>query len=295
MRSASRGRKCHRRGHVLDDRRRNLAPSALTAASRGNDVAIQIKIRNSTNASGPDCGATFSDLCRWFYTASTISESVPPTNAQILAAPIQRSFMGELDRTGALRWLRLTVDQDCDLTTLTDRNMGGDPITGADAASQPAGADRCYVVDMGLSGGLARDQDEPPIALNLGSGSSQRALIDCDPNLPNLKEEVVSGCQTPAYSANKFNTTPLCPGTSGFFNTPKAAPFNNWPPFRCVLTQTTAAANQITQGFNERLFAKSNNPRCPNENTAGYPTPPGGKGSVDEGTELLAPGQQRHR
>jgi Putative Flp pilus-assembly TadE/G-like len=255
----------------------------ITPNSQGNAVALQIKLRNAANASDPDCGASYTDLCRWFYTASTISESVPPTDLEILEAPIQRSFMGDLDRTGPLSWLRLTVDQDCDLTTITDRIIGGDPLTGADAASQPAGAERCYAVEMGLSGGLARDQDEPPIALNLGSGSSQRALIDCDRDLPNLKDEVVTGCRWPSYAANKFDTTPLCPATNGFFNVPKAAPFEKWPPFRCVLTQTTAAANQIVQGFNERLFGKSNNPKCPTEDTTGYPPPTGSKAPWTKG------------
>ena len=242
----------------------------IPVTSRGNAVAIEVMLRNAVNHSNPNCSGTgFNPNCRWFYTGSGVfGTSVPPTDADILAAPIQRSFMGDIDRTGPLKWLRLTVDQDCDMTTLTDRIVGTDPITGDDAASQPAGALRCYVVDMGMAGGLARDQDEPPIALNLGgviSGSSQRALIDCDPDINNLKDEILKGCQWPSYAANKFDTTPVCPGHNGFFTTPKPPPFDKWPPFRCVLTQPTAAGNQIVQGFNERLFGKSNNPACPDD------------------------------
>ena len=140
-----------------------------------------------------------------------LGPDVALTPTQVLASPIQRSFMGDLDRTGAIKWLRLTVDQDCDLFTLTDRIVGGDPVTGADAASQPRSQERCYFLDMGLAGGMARDQDEPPIALNLGSGSSQRALIDCDPTIPNLKDEILSGCQRPSYAANRFDTSPSAP------------------------------------------------------------------------------------
>jgi hypothetical protein len=246
----------------------------VPVGSRGNAVALEVRIRNAVNASDPDCNGTsnYNDSCRWYWTAGggVFSESTPPTDAQILAAPVHRTFMGDLDRTGPVKWLRLTVDQDCDLGTLTDRIVGGDPVTGDDAASQPGGEQRCYVVDMGMSGGLARDQDEPPLALNLGSGSSQRALIDCDPDLPNLKDEIVTGCQTPSYAANKFDTSPLCPGTAGFFTVPKPAPFDTWPPFRCVLTQTTAAANQIVQGFNERIFGVSNNPVCPGDLAGEY-------------------------
>ena len=238
----------------------------LPVDSQGNAVAIRVRLQNAVNSSIPACrDSGFDANCQWFYTGNgMVSTSVPPTDAQILAAPIQRSFMGSLDRTGPLQWFRLTVDQDCNLLTLGDRVIGHDIVNGADAASQPAGAQRCYVVEMGLAGGLAKDQDEPPIAFNLGDTSSQRAYIDCDPNISNLKSEIVSGCQTPAYSANKFNTSPLCPGVSAFFSTPKAAPFGNWPPFRCVLTQT-GNSSQVIQGFNERIFGVTNNPHCPND------------------------------
>ena len=78
--------------------------------------------------------------------------------------------------------------------------------------ANPSASTRCYVVDLGMAGGLARDQDEPPIAFNLGDNSSQRAYVDCDPDWPNLKSEIAMGCQWPPYAANKFDTTPYCPG-----------------------------------------------------------------------------------
>jgi hypothetical protein len=256
----------------------------ITPSSRQNAFAIQVRLRRTSVDGFPGCTndptSEYNNVCRFFFTgAGYAGDSVPPTGLQVLTAPIQRSFMGDIDRTGPLKWLRLTVDRDCNTTTFTDRIVGTDPITGDDAASQPADALRCYVMEMGLAGGLARDQDEPPIALNLGGvieGSSQRALVDCDPNIqPDPKEEIVKGCQWPSYAANKFDTTPFCPGTAGFFTLPKLEPFEDWPPFRCVLTQPTAAGNQIIQGFNERLFGKANNPQCPDEILEGYPPPTG--------------------
>ena len=239
----------------------------VTPASRGNVVALQVRIRNSPNATDPDCGGALTDLCRWFYTSDPPSTTAP-TDAGILASPIQRSFMGDLERTGPVRWIRLSTDANCDHKTKSDRVVGADPLTGENAASQPVGLMRCYVVDLGLAAGLARDQDEPPIAFNLGDNSSQRAYIDCDDDIPNLKSEIVTGCQQPAYSSNKFNTSPLCPSSAGFFSTPKTTPFDNWPPFRCVLTQT-GNSSQVIQGFNERIFAKANNPTCPGD-ASGY-------------------------
>jgi len=246
----------------------------ITVGSLGSAVAIEIMVKGSSVTPNPgNCGVNldnFDPNCRWFHTGNgNFGTSVPPTDAQILAAPVQRSFMSNLDRTGAVKWLRLTVDQDCNLLDPSDI------VQDLWAASQPLGSPHCFYVDMGLQGGIARDQDEPPIALNLGTGSSQRALVDCDPDTqPDPKEEIVLGC-SPLYAANKFNTVPLCPGTAGFFTVPKPSPFDTWPPYRCVLTQTTAAANQIIQGFNDRIFGTPDNPTCPTEDTAGYPPPPG--------------------
>jgi hypothetical protein len=248
----------------------------ITANSIENALAIQVRLRRTSVPGFPLCDndptSEYHNNCRFFYTgAGYLGPSVPPTGAQILAAPIQRSFMGDIDRTTPLKWIRLTVDQDCNLGTLGDVVIGHDLATGADAASQPADDCAMYVVDLGTSGGMARDQDEPPIAFNLGDNSSQRAYVDCDPNIANLKSEVVTGCQWPPYSANKFDTSPLCPGSAGFFSVPKPAPFDNpaWPPFRCVLTQT-GNSSQVEQGFNERIFDRPTNPQCPSDVAGQY-------------------------
>ena len=245
----------------------------ITPDSRGNAFAIEVRLRRTSVTGFPECQADgdFKDNCRFFYTGGGyFGDSVLPLAADVLAAPVQRSFMGHLERTGPIKWLRLTVDSDCDPLTFDDRVIGHDYATGSDedAASQPAGAQRCYVVDMGMAAGLARDQDEPPVAFNLGDNSSQRAYVDCDRDLANMKSEIVSGCRWPSYAANKFDTTPsYCPGKAGFFDVPKPAPFQNWPPFRCVLTQT-GNSSQVIQGFNERIFKKSNNPTCPTDNAS---------------------------
>lgn len=249
----------------------------ITVASRGNAVSIEIRVRNTTNLTGGNCGGYGVTGCRWFYTANSIDRNNVPSPAQVLAAPIQRSFMGELDRTGPLRWLRATRDIDCDVDT-PDRIVGWDPIALEDAASQPANTNRCFIMEMGLQGGMARDQDEPPVALLLGSGPSQRALVDCDPNIPfgQVDDEIRLGCQWPPYTGNKFDNYPNdCPwsdDTPGKFfdiDPPKAFPSDDWPPFDCVLTRTTGSASQIEQGFDKRFF--TNNPYdCPTDDGSPY-------------------------
>jgi len=236
----------------------------VIAASRENAFAIQVRLRRTSVDGVPECNnapdSDYHNLCRWFFTGDPgdVSRDTPPTGQDVLDAPIQRSFMGDIERTTPIKWLRLTADPDCD------------PLNGwipdPDSASQPVGTTPCYVVDLGTAGGLARDQDEPPIAFNLGDNASQRAYVDCDPGLENLKEEIQKGCQWPSYAANRFDTTPYCPDAGGFFTVPKSDPFASWPPFRCVLTQTgNPSAGQIMHGFNLRIFDKEANPQCPDD------------------------------
>jgi len=241
----------------------------IAPGSRGNAFAIQIRLRNTAVTGFPDCRLDeFRDTCRFFLTGNGFAgTSVLPSAEEVLAEPVHRVFSGDLERTTPVEWLRLTVDLDCDPLTLTDLVIGHD-YTGsdADAANQPTTPDRCYVLDLGVAGGLARDQDEVPIAFNLGDNSSQRAYVDCDPNLANMKSEIVTGCQWPPYAANTFASTPYCPGTAGFFDLANP-PLAGWPPYRCVLTQT-GNSSQVIQGFNERIFGVANNPRCPSDDAA---------------------------
>jgi hypothetical protein len=124
-------------------------------------------------------------------------------------------------------------------------------------------------MEMGLQGGLAKDQDEPPIAFNLGASSSQRAFLDCDDaSGSNLAQEIQDGCG-PRYGAHQFTYSPYCPNVSSVqaLVGPHAAPWNasnGWPPTRCVITQT-GASNQVLPGLNLRLFGVPNNPVCPSD------------------------------
>jgi Putative Flp pilus-assembly TadE/G-like len=239
----------------------------LTANSRGNSVAIQIRVRRSTVAPNPGgCGpgANFNNNCRWFHLGSgNFGPGTPPTTAQIQAAPVQRAFMGNIDLSGPVKWLQIGRDVNCDDV--------GEAI-GGPAASHQTGVSACFFVDMGLKGGIAKDQDEPPFVFDEGTGSSQMGFLDCDPAFgqgQQLTDAVVNGCGI-LYTGNKFNTSPLCPGPNQFFTLPKPAPFDDWAPFDCVKTRPTGAGNQIVDGLNERIFGVRNNPSCPADNGGGY-------------------------
>ena len=232
--------------------------------------AFAIRVRLVSPAVvGTGAGATACNSqgtnCQWYFTAQGPSGN-SPTADTIFNNPVQRAFMGNLDRSGPVKYLRL---HDVDCSTGAGDNYPGNET--GQAASLPEGTNHCFRLELGLQGALAREQDEYPIQLNIGA-TSQSAVVDCDPNVPNLKTELQLGCQHPNYAKHDFASTPYCPSVSGapqFFSTPKAAPWQNWGanngagPFTCVITQASANPNQVGQGLSLRFFGVANNPNCP--------------------------------
>jgi hypothetical protein len=214
------------------------------------------------------CGQpTPQQACSWYYTGAGRSQTDPSGNGGatlIFNNPVQRAFMGDVNKSGAVKYLHLkNVDCVSGAVPATQVLLTGE------AASVPSGR-RCFRLEMGLQGALAREQDEYPIQINIGA-TSQSAVVDCDPSKPNLKTEIEEGCGGPSYTRHDFaqadgNGTPYCPdlpGQNQFFSLPKAPPYDNWAPFTCVLTQSSASPNQVIQGFHQRLFGVQNNPSCP--------------------------------
>ena len=216
----------------------------------------------------PNCSnPTWGGGCEWYYTADG-AQLTQPSNAEIFANPVQRSFMGDDDTSGPIKFLRLSADRGCNGNP-DGSNNGLPNFVDGEAASQPFGQAHCFVVEMGLAGTVSRTQDEPPIAFNLAN-SSQSALLDCDPVINNIKDEIVQGCK-PSYARNDFTHDPPCP--PGVVNWTRMQspppPFDaEWPPYTCALTQTTGAPapGQLVAGFNERIFGDPTNPACPTEN-----------------------------
>ena len=226
----------------------------------------------AANGLPPQCGQpTPQQACSWYYTPGRSMTDPSGNNGAnlIFNSPVQRAFMGDQLRSGPVKYLHLK-NIDCGNGNV----LLGQIVTG-EAASVQAGQ-RCFRLEMGLQGALAREQDEYPIQINIGN-TSQSAVVDCDPDKSNFKTEIEEGCGTPdgfpSYTAHDFaqtdgSGTPYCPDLNSanqFFSLPKPAPYNNWAPFTCVLTQTSAAANQVVQGFNQRIFGVQNNPSCPSD------------------------------
>ncbi|HXG75291.1 MAG TPA: pilus assembly protein TadG-related protein [Gaiellaceae bacterium] len=259
----------------------DLAQGSLTATVNfdrryaRHAIALRVRVKDTTIGTGPgatNCGNNFSATCQWFFVADGVPRTNWPNNGNqvrnlVFSNPVQRGFMGNIDRSGPLKYLQLWADTNLDGTA--DAGFGE---TGP-AASVETGT-RQFQVDLGLQGAVAKTQDEVPIQLNIGA-TSQSSVLDCDPDISNLKDEIVQGCgpdRDPIYAKHSFDYTPYCPtwnGINNFFALPKPAPWDqDWPPFRCVATQTASAPNQVIQGLNERLFGDPTNPSCPSDTAA---------------------------
>ena len=124
--------------------------------------------------------------CSWYYPdlngnlRGTASPSGNNGMNRIFANPVQRAFMGDQLRSGPVKYLHLK-NIDCGTGDVPPSQL---LLTG-EAASVPSGQ-RCFRLEMGLQGALAREQDEYPIQINIGT-TSQSAVVDCDPDKPNLK------------------------------------------------------------------------------------------------------------
>lgn len=246
----------------------DLSPSWQTSINVDSQyarhaVAIQVRLRFIANPVSlglpPQCANDYNNNCRWFFTGAGRTTN-DPSDALIFNNPVQRSFMGDIDLSGPIKWLHVGADTSSPCDGVIDAGLGE---TGQ-AASVPAG-NRCFFVDMGLQGAIAKDQDEYPIAFNV-STTSQHQLLDCDPNISQgqIEDAIIQGCG-PLYKGHDFIQTPLCPNHNSIFDLPQPAPWQDWDPKTCVKTRPTTAGNQIENGLNGRFFGDKNSPSCPTD------------------------------
>jgi hypothetical protein len=221
---------------------------------------VMIQLRNTTirvNGNNVACGNNFGATCEWYYWDDNGPQdqgSWPSRTSDIddlvFGNPLQRSFTGNADTTGPIRWLRLSTDPDC--------NGVANYIDGQ-AASVGLGSSHCFYLDMGLKGALAQDQNEPPFGFNVKS--TQSGSVDCDPNLSQFKDEVEQGC-SPFYVVNDFSHDPPCPWPDGTQrNWTQFAGLQGsvwqpspWPAYSCLRTDLPPAPGQVDKGVRGRFF-----------------------------------------
>jgi hypothetical protein len=256
-----------------------LSANGTVSVPAGNTryaVALRVRLKETVVQGNPNCnGQNYNGQCEYYFTGGQrfVNE---PSDTTIFADPAQRAFRGNTVTSGSIRFLRLKAD----------RSPCASPIPadeyayGGEEGSQPMGGTSCFVVEMGLKGGLATDADNQPYLFADGVGASQLGYVDCTATgSQNIIFEVMTGCP-PLYGANKFNTNPLCPAPNNLFTTPNPGPpFDNgdWPPIRCVKTRPTSQGPDLIRGLNGRLFDPTNpNPspnapnQCPSQVGTGY-------------------------
>jgi hypothetical protein len=158
---------------------------------------------------------------------------------------VQRVFSALPDRTGPVQLAQVWE--------------GG----GAWANSFQIGTTHDLVVKIGLQGNLQEAQSvSDPIVLLRVTGGSQNQSIDCDPDLPNLRDEIAQGC-APAYEINDGSA---CPSTAPTL-------WATAQPWNCVAIQTGGAVGQLEQGMKERILGGSSSCTSPN-NWSSFPNIP---------------------
>ena len=200
----------------------------------------------------------------WWTGNGEVPENQADSASDLVARPVQRAFSGSVDRTGPLKWLHLVADTGPNCDGVPNLGFGGGETV--EAASVPAGRN-CFYVEMGLQGAIARDQDEPPIAFNLGDTKPEGV-----PGLrsgtagSNLESEIQNGCG-PCTSRTGLRTRRYCPNDNNpaALLGPHPAPWdasNDWPPPQCVVTQT-GSGNQVSGASTSGSSESTTIPRVP--------------------------------
>ena len=159
---------------------------------------------------------------------------------------VQRTFSASAARSGPLKIVQVWE--------------GGS----GDVGSFQQGTTHDLVVKIAVAGNLAVAQSVSDPAVLIRVTGSQNQSVDCDPALPNLREEIRNGC-APQYAINQGFT---CPATAPtLWSSPQ--------PWNCVAIQTGGAVGQVEQGLRDRILGGSNSCTSPN-NWSSFPNIPTG-------------------
>jgi hypothetical protein len=156
---------------------------------------------------------------------------------------VQRSYSGSDALTGPIKMVQ------------TWRNGvagAGNSLRECDSGntSCPPGYPLVVKVTTQASLAVAHSATDPLVTLRTGDQNQTQAL-DCDPNVSNLKDEIVAGC-APFYTRN---TGTACPDS-------KTTLWASAQPWNCVAISTGTATNQIASGLNQRILGDASATTC---------------------------------
>jgi hypothetical protein len=203
--------------------------SFFTAAPAGGPIPVELKweVNAPVTIAGNNCTTTGGNKCKGTF------------------GTVQRTFSGSLGRSGPIK-----------LAKISEGGFYG-------ANSFALGTTHNLVVRIGISGNLQEAQSvaDPIVELRV-TGGSQNQSIDCDPNLPNLRDEISQGC-APQYAINEGAA---CPSTASSL-------WSTAQPWDCVAIQTGGAVGQLEQGMRNRILGGASSCVSPN-NWSSFPNLP---------------------
>jgi hypothetical protein len=139
---------------------------------------------------------------------------------------VQRAYEGSLATTGPVQQVEIFESG----------------VTTSGSNSFQFGAQPNLGVTIATTGTLETQAQATDPVIFLRVVGSQNQSIDCDPDVPNLRGEIDSGC-SPTYIKNPSF---VCPNYNDLWGTPQP-----WP---CVKTQTGGSVGQVTQGLQDRIL-----------------------------------------
>ena len=148
--------------------------------------------------------------------------------------PVQRAFIAG-GRSGPLRSVQVYES--------------GVTLSGSNSFER--GTSHTLGVRLAVRGSLKVQSLATDPVIELRVTGSQNQSIDCDPAVPNLRDELNQGCG-PAY---KLNKTLACPAYNVLWTLPE--------PWECVKTQTGGSVGQVEQGLQDRILGGANTCTAP--------------------------------
>jgi hypothetical protein len=149
--------------------------------------------------------------------------------------PVQRAFVATLGRSGPLQRVQVFESG----------------VTSSGSNSFQTGTTPTLGVSIAVKGGLNVQSEASDPVVELRVVGSQNQSIDCDPDIPNLADELAQGC-APAYKINEGLT---CPNYNDLWDTPE--------PWECAKTQTGGAVGQVDKGMEDRILGGGNTCTAP--------------------------------
>jgi Putative Flp pilus-assembly TadE/G-like len=157
-----------------------------------------------------------------------------PCKAEGSFGPVQRAFLAG-GRSGPLRSVQVYESG----------------VTTSGSNSFQVGTTHLLGVSLAVTGSLKVQSATTDPVVELRVTGSQNQSIDCDPAIPNLRDEIKGGCG-PAY---KLNKTLACPAYNVLWTLPE--------PWECVKTQTGGSVGQVEQGLQDRILGGANTCTAP--------------------------------